>query len=196
MGRMRWLLCLCAVLCLSGCGQAAPQRASDGLDWSESWVTVGNVIGVDTPEGLTLRENSDTLAAKVMYYASWSLGDGVPFVSEDGGEAELYDAQVCLLLSGHASLDQAEAAAEEWLSMAQERYAVEESREYAGEEPAFTVLTYTFDSEEQHPYAQGASAFGVYGNYAVSVECICQEGLDRTPEEMLSDFLARCHYAA
>ena len=91
------VLCLCMALFLSGCGKAAPPKAADGADWSEDWVTLGSVIGVDTPEGLTARENSDVLSAKGMYYASWSAGESVPYVNEDGEEVQLYDAQVYLL---------------------------------------------------------------------------------------------------
>ena len=40
-------------MCLTGCASAPPpERAADGLDWDESWVTVGGKVGVDTPEGM------------------------------------------------------------------------------------------------------------------------------------------------
>ena len=38
--------------CFAGCAQLpAPEQAADGASWSDGWVTVGNVVGVDTPEG-------------------------------------------------------------------------------------------------------------------------------------------------
>ena len=191
----RLALCLFAVLCLTGCGKAAPPRAADGTTWSEDWVTLGNVIGVDTPERLTARENSDVLSTKGMYYATWSAGEAVPYVNEEGEDAQLYDAQVYLLVAGYSSTTKAEESAAEWLSMAGEQYAVEETKTetYNGQE--FTVITYTYISET-NPYSRGASAFGTYGNYAVSVELSCQESFEDGALETLEDFLELCHYAA
>ena len=79
--------------------------------------------------------------------------------------------------------------------MADERYAVDQtlSRTCGGQD--FTVLTYTFDSDT-NPYAEGVSAFGVYRNYAVSVELSCREGFAGSPLEILTDFLEHCHYSA
>ena len=45
------------------------------------------------------------------------------------------------------------------------------------------------------PYARGASAFGVYRNYAVSVELICQQNFNRDTGQLLGQFLDHCHYA-
>lgn len=191
----RAALCLLALLCLTGCGAAAPETAADGTGWSEEWVTVGNVVGVDTPEGMTPRENSDALSAKGMYYATWSLGEAETIVNESGDEAQLYDAQVYLLLAGYDGTEKAEEAAAEWLDMAAEQYAVEASAEEIHNGQDFTVVTYTYTSET-NPYARGASAFGVYGNYAVSVELSCREGFDGNALEILADFLDNCHYAA
>lgn len=189
------VLCLCMALFLSGCGKAAPPKAADGSAWSEDWVTLGSVIGVDTPEGLTARENSDVLSAKGMYYASWSAGGAVPYVNEDGEEVQLYDAQVYLLAAGYDSTAKAEETAAEWLSMADGQYAVEETKTetYNGQE--LTVITYTYTSES-NPYSRGASAFGTYGNYAVSVELSCRESFEGDALETLENFLEHCHYAA
>ena len=186
----RWILMLAALcLCLTGCGQPLPERAADGSPWSEDWVSVGGVLGVDTPEELTLRENNDALAVKGMYYAAWSMGKAQPYTNEDGDEAELYDARVDLLLA-----EKAEDAAGEWLAMAEEKYRVEETEEAAYNGQTFTVVTYAFPSETA-PYAYGVSAFGVYRNYAVSVELSCRESFAGDAEAVLADFLARCHYA-
>ena len=191
----RAALCLLGLLCLTGCGAAAPETAADGSAWNEDWVTVGNVVGVETPEGMTLLENNDALSAKGMYYAAWSLGEAEEVLNEDGETAQVYDAQVYLLLAGYDSTAKAEEAAAEWLEMAAEQYAVEstDSETHNGQE--FTVVTYTYTSET-NPYARGASAFGVYGNYAVSVELSCREDFDGNALEILADFLDHCHYAA
>lgn len=186
----RAVLCLCGgILLLTSCGAAAPETAADGTAWSETWVTVGNVLGVETPEGMTLRENSDALDAKGMYFASWSIGEG------DAGEDAVYDAQVSLLLAGYDSTAKAEEAAAEWLDMAYERYAVDAEAPETRNGQEYTVITHTYTAET-NPYAYGASAFGVYGNYAVSAELSCREGFDGDALALLAEFLDRCHYAA
>lgn len=185
---------ICALLCLAGCAQPAPQRAADGADWGAEWVNVGNVLGVDTPEGMTLRENNDALAASGMYYATWSAGEEEPFINKEGQEARIYDAQLYLLLAGYDTVEKAEESAAEWLEMASSQYAVEEISTETCNGQAFTVLTYTYPSEK-NPYARGASAFGVYGNYAVSAELSCREGFSGSAREVLTEFLERCHYA-
>lgn len=196
MKKQDWIiLCLCGLLCLTGCGAPTPDTAADGSAWDESWVTVGNVIGVETLEGMTFRENSDALSAKGMYYATWSIGEAVSIVNENGEDAQIYDAQVYLLLAGYDDTSKAEQAAAEWLDMAAGQYAVETTTAETLAGQAFTVITYTYTSET-NPYAQGASAFGTYGNFAVSVELSCQEGFDGSALEILADFLEHCHYAA
>lgn len=184
-----------ACICLTGCSQPTPQKAADGAVWDTAWISVGNVIGVSTPDEMTPQENSDALSANGMYYATWSIGESEPYVNADGDNSQIYDAQAYLLLAGYKSPDEANEAAEEWLSMASEQYALETTStgEYNGQE--FTVITYAYTSES-NPYEQGASAFGAYGNYAVSVEVSCREGFEGDGLDVLERFLAECHYAA
>lgn len=191
-----FLLGLACCLCLTSCtSPPPPARAADGTDWSEDWVTVGGVLGVDTPEGLDPRENNEALAANGMYYATWSAGEAVPYTNEDGDEAQLYDAQVYLLLAGYVEAEKAETNAAQWLELAQERYAVGETRSVSCNGQEFTVITYTFDSDA-NPYARGASAFGVYRDYALSIELSCQDSFEGDPLETLTGFLESCHYSA
>jgi len=185
---------LAAMLCLAGCAQPVPARAADGAAWSGEWVSVGNILGVDAPDGLVLRENNDALAANGMYYATWSIGEAEPYVNADGEDAELYDAQFYLLLAGYGAAEKAEEAAAEWLRMAGERYEVEETSRETCNGQSFAVITYTYASET-NPYARGASAFGVYRNYAVSVELSCRESFDGDARTALTDFLENIHYA-
>ena len=176
MKKMSWsVLCLCALLLLSGCGRAAPPKAADGTDWSGDWVTLGNVIAVDTPEGLTARENSDVRSAKGMYYAAWS-------------------AQVYLRAAGHDSTQKAEERAAEWLNMAYEQYAVDAEAVETCNGQEFTVIIYTYTSET-NPYTYGASAFGAYGNYALSVELSCRESFEGDALDTLTVCLEHCHSA-
>ena len=187
------VLLLAACICLAGCAQA-PTAAADGAAWSDDWITVGGIIGVDTPAGIDHRENSDALAVKGMYYATWSIGEPEPYTNEEGDEAQLYDAQIYLLLAGYDGLEKAEESAAQWQAMANDRYAVDQAQSAACNGQEFSVLTYAFDSET-NPYARGASAFGVYGNYAVSVELSCRETFTSDPLEVLTDFLEHCHYS-
>lgn len=183
-------------LCLTGCAaDLPPERAADGLDWDESWVTVGGVMGADAPEGMDPRENNEALAANGMYYAAWSMGDAEPYTNEDGEEVELYDAQIYLLLGRYRSAKEAENTLSQWEDMASLNYAIESTVEETHNGVDFTVITYTFSSEA-NPYARGASAFGVYENCAVSVEFTCRECFDGDAAQLLASFLDNCHYAA
>ena len=188
---------LIATLCLglAGCGALpTPEKAADGAAWSEEWVTVGGVVGVDTPDGMTFRENNEALAANGMHYATWSIGEGKPYTNADGEEATLYDAQIYLLLGGFKSGEEAQDTMAQWQEMAQAQYTVGETAEALHNGQKFSLITYTFDGET-NPYARGASAFGVYRNYAISVEFTCQEEFDGGAEELLAQFLDNCHYA-
>lgn len=196
---MKKLMCflLAGALCLglTGCGTVLPpEKAADGLDWDEDWVTVGGIVGVDTPEGMDPRENNEALAANGMYYATWSVGESEPYTNADGDEAQIYDAQVYLLLGGYKSAEEAESTLSQWKSMAELNYAVGGTSAQTHNGQEFTVITYTFGSEE-NPYARGASAFGVYRNYAVSVELTCREGFQGDAAQLLGGFLDSCHYA-
>ena len=184
-----------SILCyLTGCTQLPPKTAADGSEWSDTWVTVGNIIGANTPSWLEPMENVDVLAAKGMYYATWSSGEAVPYTNAEGEETELYDAQLYLLLAGYDSSDKAEASMADWMNMASAQYNVTDTCTESHNGQEFTIITYTFNTET-NPFARGASAFGVYRNYAISVEFSCQEGFDRDELASLREFLDSCHYA-
>lgn len=188
---------LIAALCLGLAGCAAlptPEKAADGAAWSEEWITVGGVVGVDTPDGMTPRENNEALTANGMHYATWSMGAGEPYTNADGEEATLYDAQLYLLLGGCKSEEEAQDTMAQWQEMAQAKYIVGETVEAAHNGQEFSLITYAFDGET-NPYARGASAFGVYRNYAISVEFTYREGFDGDAEKLLAQFLDNCHYA-
>ena len=62
------------LLCLTGCA-VAPSQTSDGGSWSEDWVTLGPVLGVEPQEhGLVLLDNNTALTASDLYYAAWTIG--------------------------------------------------------------------------------------------------------------------------
>lgn len=193
--RVLWSLAGLLCLALAGCGVALPpEQAADGQDWSEDWVTVGQLVGVDTPNGMIHRENNEALSANGMYYATWSIGEGIPYTNEDGKEAQVYDAQVYLLLGGYDSEELAEDTVAQWKDMAALQYEIDETETQTHNGQEFAVITYTFDSET-NPYARGASAYGVYRNFALDVELTCRENFDGDAAELLAQFLDRCHYA-
>lgn len=187
------LLLAALCLCLAACTPLPPEQAADGADWNEDWITVGGVLGVDTPAGLTPRENNEALSANGMFYATWSIGGGEPYINEDGEEAVLYDAQIYVLLAGASDPDEAEDSADKWLELADSLYSVDGRSEETYNGQPFTVLTYTYGSDE-NPYQRGASACGVYRNFAVNVELSCRDGFTGNAAETLADFLEHCHY--
>ena len=190
---------LAAIICfnLTACSEVpAPEKAADGTPWSEDWVTISNVMGIDTPEGLTLQDNKDALAASGMYYSTWSIGEETSYIDktdDEEKEVTIYDAQLFLLLSGSSSTEETEKNREEWLAMADEHYQIdsEETGTWNGQE--YTLISYHLTDS---PYARGASAFGIYGNYAIIAEFSCQESFEGDPREYLDTFLKNCHYGA
>ena len=121
------------------------------------------------------------------------MGEGEAYTNEDGEDATLYDAQLYVLLAGVSSAEEAEKSAEEWLELVDSRYTVDGRFEETCSGQPFTVLTYTYTSDT-NPYQRGISAYGVYRNFAVSVELSCREGFAGDPSELLIEFLEHCHY--
>lgn len=93
-------------------------------------------------------------------------------------EVTIYDAQLFLFLSGSSSTEETEKNREEWLAMADEHYQIdsEETGTWNGQE--YTLISYHLTDS---PYARGASAFGIYGNYAIIAEFSCQESFEGRP---------------
>jgi len=195
---MKRFICCCAALCLllSGCAEASPRRAADGADWEQSWTSLGNVLGVEEPgNGLTLRDNNEALSVSDMYLASWTIGEGSPYVNEDGDEVVLYPARLDVLVYGCEDGAAAQKTLEDWTARQAETYDVAGTEEQTRNGQDYAVSAYACKSGA-NPYRRGVSAFGVYGNYAVSAELNCQDGFDGDEKAILADFLDRCHYAA
>ncbi len=193
----KFIVCLLALcLTLTGCSRSVPARAADGTDWDESWITLGNALGVEDPgNGLVLRDNNEALSVTDMYLASWTIGDGVPYTNEDGDEVILYPARLDMLVYGREDAAAAWETLEDWAARQAETYdvAATEGQTHNGQD--HTVSVYTCKSDT-NPYGRGISAFSVYGSYAISVELNCQDGFTGDEVAILNDFLDGCHYAA
>ena len=192
------VLCLFMAVCLglAGCSVPTqpPQTAVDGTPWSEDWETVGGAIGVETPEAFTLLQNSDTIAANQMAYAAWSMCEEEPYTTKDDEETTLYDAHLYILLARTESSGKAAETLAEWMGIGEGMYVLESNTQerYGGQD--FTVITYSYSSEE-NPYSAGASAFCTFANYAVSVEITCRGEAADDPKALLVEFLQHLHYA-
>lgn len=193
----RFTVCLLALcLLLSGCAKAAPEKAADGTAWSENWTTLGGVLGVEEPgHDLELRDNNEALSVTDMYLASWTIGEGAPYVNEDGDEVVLYPARLDVLVYGRKDADAAQQALEDWTARQAETYDVTASGKQTCGGQDYTVSAYTCKSET-NPYSRGVSAFGVYKDYAISAELNCLDSFTGDETAILTDFLNGCHYAA
>ena len=189
------MVCLLALL-LTGCAKAAPERAADGADWNESWITLGGVLGVEEPgNGLVLRDNNEALSVSDMYLASWTIGEGTPYVNEDGDEVVLYPARLDLLVYGCKDAQAARQAVDDWTARQAQTYDISGTSRQTCNAQDYTISTYSCRSET-NPYDRGISAFGVYKDYAVSLELNCLDSFTEDEAAILTDFLNLCHYAA
>lgn len=194
MKKTAFLLTLIACLTLSACGAKPPEKTAEGEAWSRDWTTVGNLVGVEPEEGWTVQRNEDMLASSGTFYASWSWGEAVPYTNESGDEITAYDAQIHLVVMECDTPADAEQAAGQWQSIAQERYPeMEQSTgEYAGR--AYQISTYPFPADNG-PASLGASATLQGSSLAFRVDVVTLEDFERSPSQVLADFLERCHFA-
>lgn len=173
-----------------------PKQAADGAEWDKNWTMLGAVLGVEEPgNGFVLQDNNVALAADDTYLATWVHGEAVPFVNENGDDAESYEAQIYLLVMGCKDGESARTAADGWIARENSSYAVADTRDETHNGVEYTVLAYTPESET-NPYSRGISAFAVFENYAVSVEINCMENYDGDERAVLASFLDRFHYSA
>ena len=195
---MKKFICCMAALCLllSGCARSAPEKTVDGTAWGENWITLGGVLGVGEPgHNLKLRDNNEALSVTDTYLASWTIGEGSPYINEDGDEVVLYPARLDVLVYGRKDADAAQQALDDWTARQAEIYDVAASEDQTCGGQDYTVSAYTCKSET-NPYSRGVSAFGVYNDYAISAELNCLDSFTEDEAAILTDFLNVCHYAA
>ena len=185
-------LALLAVLLLSGCAaQTGP--TNEELGWDKDWVRVGVLLGVEPVDGFTLSENKDVMGIYGLYYATWTAGEAQDYVNADGDEAQLYDAQIYVLLQQNKSADEAKTSLEDWIGREREAYQTGEMRieTYAGQE--FNLLP-LLQAGEDNPYTHGAAAFAARGGWTISVELLCQDSFEGDAQTCLVRFLSGFHY--
>lgn len=178
-------LCLLLTMLLTGCSlPEAPGVAADGTPWSDEWVTIGAVLGVEHVEGWKNLRNEDLLADTGMYFASWVTGE-----ASNG----VYPAQVFLVLSECESPEAARTAAEEWQTLARESYQCGESTVLEHPLGSFTLIPYTCGADST--FDRGVSCLGVVGDRAVNLEVSCMEGMALDLEQTIAAFLNGFHFA-
>ena len=202
MKRKRWLIplfaliiCFCAALIALNCwSPELPERAVDGAAWDESWTMLGSALGVEEPgAGFTLLDNNSVLTANDTYLASWASGEPSPYVNADGDDADLYEAQLYLLLVGCKDAENAAAAQSEWIAREDQTYSVLETRTETHNGQDYLILTYEVTSDD-NPYARGATAFATYQNYALTAELTCLDSYAGDAAAILGSFLDGFHY--
>lgn len=177
---------ICCLL-LGGCSMPqVPDTAADGTPWGTDWTNVGVILGVEPMDGWEPQRSEDLLADVGMYFASWTHGEG----ETDAEGNKSYPAQVFLVLSG----SDPEKLVAEWQAIAGESYLTEPARTLEHELGSFTLIPYRF-AEEDASFDSGLSCLGIVDGYAVNLEFSCRDGLDLDPEQIITAFLDRFHFA-
>ena len=182
------------VLCvlLAGCAPSGP--TNEELGWDEDWARVGTLLGVEPMDGFSLSENKDVMGIYGLYYATWTAGEARDYTNADGDEAQVYDVQIYVLLQRSGSVDEAQTAVEDWMARERETYEAGETltETYAGQKFDLIPL---LQVGEDNPYTHGAAAFGVRGDWAISVELLCQDSFEDDVQACLTKFLSGFHYS-
>ncbi len=183
---------LILTMLLSGCAlPEPPETAADGTPWSDDWINLGAVLGVEPLEGWSLQRNEDALAAEGMYFASWTWGQPE---KDDAGTLR-HPAQLFLVLSECESPADAEALVQEWTGMARETYVTGEADTLETALGSFTALPYRA-ADPEASFDLGISCLGIIGSRAVNLEISCRDGVDLDLEQTLTAFLSGFHFAS
>lgn len=191
----KYMLCMTGLLlAITGCTSISSVTEKEPVE-NTACLKVGRNLEVNnTNESLILYDYKEALAGDGLYYASWRIGDAIPYENSDGDTVDLYDAQLYLLLSEFTSAGKAQENKDEWLDRARSNYEISAEEEIVCNEQAYLMITYTFPGENT-PYARGVSAFAVHGNRAVCMELTCREDFAGNPETILTEFLENCSYS-
>ena len=189
MKRLIAIAALCVLL--TGCAPSGP--TNEELGWDEDWVRVGTLLGVEPMAGFDLNENIDAMGVYGLYYATWTAGEARDHTNADGEKAQIFDAQIYVLLQQNKDGDEARAALDDWMALEKKSYQTGETltETCAGQE--FDLLPLLRGGED-NPYTHGAAAFGARDGWAISVELLCQDSFEGDAQACLIRFLSGLHY--
>ncbi|MDE7185717.1 MAG: hypothetical protein K2O40_14940 [Lachnospiraceae bacterium] len=190
----KFALCLfCLFMTVTGCSHTSPALEKEPIE-NTAFLAVGRHLEINnTNDSLILYDYKEALAGDGLYYASWRIGDAVPYENSEGDTVDLYDAQLYLLLGEFTSSINAQSSMDEWLEKAESNYEISAEEEIVCNEQAYRMITYTFPNET-NPYARGVSAFGVYENSVVCIELTCQKDFAGDLKAIITGFLENCTY--
>lgn len=196
--KLKFSICIfCLSFLLSGCASSllAPEPLDD--TWADSgYANVGNSLTIENSDNrFTLLENRDTLSSEGLYYATWTIGDAVPFENSDGDTVDLYDAHLYLLLGEYSSNNRALENMGKWLTAGKNNYEVLSEEEITCNHQAYTMITYQFPDSD-NPYDRGISVFGACGKSAVCIELTCRKTFTEDLRTLIVPFLEHCTYQA
>lgn len=189
--RRIFILLLFVTFALTGCSGASGQRHPE---WDESWVRIGETVGVEPVEGFSLNESNDVLSLSGLYYATWTCGDGQEFVNADGENATVYDAQIYVLLEECSGTEAAAQEVASWIAQEKQSYKAGDTETRTFGAQAFDVLPLR-SGKEGNPYGYGIAAFAVWEENAISVELVCSDRFAGDPQAVLTQFLTGFHYS-
>lgn len=184
---------ICITMMLTGCSLTSSLLEKEPVE-NTPHLEIGRHLEVNnTNESLILYDYKEALAGDGLYYATWRIGDAVPYENSDGETVDLYNAQLYLLLGEFTSNEKAQENRDAWLERGKTNYNISEEKEVDFNGQTYLMITYTFKNEN-NPYARGVSAFSVYDSSAVCIELTCQEDFAEDLEEILTEFLENCTY--
>lgn len=182
-----WILA--AALLLTGCG--AQQELPS--DWEESWTVVCPMLAVEPLEGFSLHESNDALYLNGIYYATWAAGEPRLHTNEEGEEAEVFDAQIYVIVQEYRSADSATDGIAQWIAREKQTFDAGEETQVTRAGQAYTILPLLRGSESS-PYSHGAAAFAVRGSWAVCVELLGADNYEADVTQILETFLNGFHF--
>lgn len=194
--KLKLSICIFVISMLLG-GCSGSMLAEEPLDdtWSDSgFVQIGSSLTIENSDNrFTLLENRNTLSAEGLYYATWTIGDPIPYENSEGDTVNLYDAHLYLLLGEYSSGDHAAENMQKWLSAGKNNYEVITEEEITCRQQTYTLITYQF-SDSDNPYDRGISVFGSCHKSSVCIELTCRETFTEDLRPLIITFLEHCTF--
>lgn len=188
--KKHWILLVLLALLLTGCGQTEDRHP----DWDAGWARFGDLLAAETPADFSPGEYNDALSLGGIWYASFNAGGGAEtIVNAEGEDAEVYDAELFLLVQECADEGQAQATVKDWIARERENYRSTEPTEYRAEKQSWQLMELT-EANTDNPYSRGLAAFAVRGSLAISAELICRDTYTGDATAVVQAFLNGIHY--